>query len=59
MIVWGWGFGVGFVVVLVCLLGEQHEFGLIVFGFVLCVCGWRIVYFGVDMLIEMIEEVSC
>jgi DNA-binding transcriptional MerR regulator len=54
----GWGLGVGPLVVLACLPGEQHDLGLIAFGLAMRAHGWRVVYLGPDTPLETVGEAS-
>ena len=54
----GWGLGVGPLVVIACLAGEQHDLGALAFGLALRSRGWRISYFGADTPLETIEHAA-
>ena len=54
----GWDRGLGPRALLACAPGEQHTFGLIVFGVALHQRGWRITYLGADTTVAMIEEAA-
>ena len=43
-----WGVGSGPIVVMACPSGERHDIGLLCFGVLLGVRGWRIRYLGAD-----------
>ena len=51
----GWGLGVGPLVLIACLAGEQHDLGALAFGLALRSRGWRISYFGADTPLETID----
>jgi MerR family transcriptional regulator, light-induced transcriptional regulator len=54
----GWDRGLGPRALLACAPGEQHTFGLIVFGVALHQRGWRITYLGADTPVAMVEDAA-
>ena len=53
-----WDRGVGPLVVLGCMPGEQHAIGLICFGLALRARGMRIAYLGADTPLEEAEQIA-
>jgi DNA-binding transcriptional MerR regulator len=54
----GWGRGLGPLVLLACLPGEQHELGLMAFGLALRARGWRVAYLGSDTPVETLTAAA-
>ena len=54
----GWGLGLGPLVLLGCLPGEQHELGLVAFGLASRARGWRIGYLGSDTPLDTVARTA-
>jgi DNA-binding transcriptional MerR regulator len=54
----GWGRGLGPLALLACIPGERHDLGLLGFGLVLRMRGWRIAYLGADTPLATLDATA-